>query len=69
MPFNSAGVRALTPCEVDEMPEPDASGRLALDGWKITWAGTVQPGKSSSYTDVQVNDLQDGRHSESMQAG
>ena len=46
MPFNSSGVRALTPCDVDEIPQPDDKGRIGLDGWRITWESKVQPGQS-----------------------
>jgi acyl-coenzyme A thioesterase 13 len=45
MPFNSAGIRALTPVDVDEMPQVDQKGRLNVDGWRITWEGRVQPGE------------------------
>ena len=47
MPFNSAGIRALTPCDVDAIPEPDHKGRLNLDNWRISWEGAVQPGTSN----------------------
>lgn len=57
MPFHSDGVKALLPCEVDEIPVADERGRINLDGWKITWEGKVQPGKWPEWVRMGVHKI------------
>jgi acyl-coenzyme A thioesterase 13 len=46
MPFNSSGIKHLRALETDPFPEADSKGRKNLDGWKMSWEGTIPPGQS-----------------------
>lgn len=49
MPFNSSGVGHLRVLETDPFPEADAKGRKNIDGWKISWEGTIPAGEYTRY--------------------
>ncbi|KAI9634374.1 uncharacterized protein MKK02DRAFT_37905 [Dioszegia hungarica] len=42
-PFNSSAIQHLHLLGLDELPETDAKGRKAIDGYKMSWEGTIPP--------------------------